>query len=69
MKSHAVPLQLGVAFAGVAGQPAHTPAQRRKPELHDTPHEFPSQVATPLPGVLHALHEEPHVAGELFATH
>jgi hypothetical protein len=68
VKSHAVPLQIGVAFAGVV-QVAQAPLQSLKPALHVTPHEVPSQVATPLGGTVHAVQDVPQLAVELSARH
>jgi hypothetical protein len=68
-KSQAAPVHVGVALAGVAAHPAHTPAHSRKPELQVRPQETPSQVAAPLAGVLHAEQELPQLLGEVFDTH
>ncbi len=61
VKVHAAPAHVGEAFAGVEHD-AHTFWQSRVPALQVTPHELPSQVATPLVMLGHGVHEVPHDA-------
>ena len=68
-KSHEAPEQLCVAFVGVAGHEAQVPPHSRAPLLHERPQETPSQVATPLADVGHALHEAPQLEVEVFNRH
>lgn len=81
VKSHAVPLQVAVAFAGgahgVHDAPqvamlellAHAPEHTWKFVLHAMPQVVPLHVAEPLAGVPQGVHAAPHVSGSLLLTH
>jgi hypothetical protein len=45
-----------------------TPSQSEPPSPHEVPQAVPSQVADPPLGAGHGVHEEPHVATDVFET-
>ena len=68
MKLHAVPLQLGTAFAGVE-QSAHVVPHARYPASQVSPQLVPLQVAVPFADMGHAVHELPQLLTDVLGRH